>query len=70
MLRIVYDDTYYLLLLFPHVDVYIDVPDTIDISPMRSKGLQPGEELLPDAGMLSWLISSFNHLGVILKVKY
>ncbi|KAJ6417267.1 hypothetical protein OIU84_003055 [Salix udensis] len=30
------------------LDVYIDVPDTIDISYMRSKGLQPGEELLPD----------------------
>ncbi|KAL0311079.1 UNVERIFIED_CONTAM: Ubiquitin carboxyl-terminal hydrolase 14 [Sesamum angustifolium] len=30
------------------LDVYIDVPDTIDISNMRSKGLQPGEELLPD----------------------
>ncbi|KAL0743074.1 hypothetical protein Bca4012_084587 [Brassica carinata] len=29
-------------------DVYIDVPDVIDISHMRSKGLQPGEELLPD----------------------
>ncbi|XP_051133829.1 ubiquitin carboxyl-terminal hydrolase 14 [Andrographis paniculata] len=30
------------------LDVYIDVPDTIDINFMRSKGLQPGEELLPD----------------------
>ncbi|KAH0852112.1 hypothetical protein HID58_094202 [Brassica napus] len=29
--------------------VYIDVPDVIDISHMRSQGLQPGEELLPDA---------------------
>ncbi|KAJ4975564.1 hypothetical protein NE237_000670 [Protea cynaroides] len=29
------------------LDVYIDVPDVIDISHMRSKGLQPGEELLP-----------------------
>ncbi|KAF5949684.1 hypothetical protein HYC85_011677 [Camellia sinensis] len=27
----------------------LDVPDTIDISHMRSKGLQPGEELLPEA---------------------
>ncbi|KAL8506022.1 hypothetical protein ACS0TY_017035 [Phlomoides rotata] len=33
------------------LDVYIDVPDTIDISNMRSKGLQPGEELLPDGGV-------------------
>lgn len=31
------------------LDVYIDVPDTIDISHMRSKGLQPGEELLPES---------------------
>lgn len=30
------------------LDVYVDVPVTIDISFMRSKGLQPGEELLPD----------------------
>ncbi|KAK3040286.1 hypothetical protein RJ639_028201 [Escallonia herrerae] len=31
------------------LDVYIDVPDIIDISNMRSKGHQPGEELLPEA---------------------
>ncbi|RLN24644.1 ubiquitin carboxyl-terminal hydrolase 14 [Panicum miliaceum] len=31
------------------LDVYIDVPDTIDISHMRSKGMQPWEELLPEA---------------------
>lgn len=31
------------------LDVYIDVPETIDISYMRSKGLQQGEELLPEA---------------------
>ncbi|XP_073009187.1 ubiquitin carboxyl-terminal hydrolase 14 isoform X2 [Typha latifolia] len=30
------------------LDVYIDVPDIIDITHMRSKGLQPGEELLPE----------------------
>ncbi|BFG29347.1 hypothetical protein CerSpe_156210 [Prunus speciosa] len=30
------------------LDVYVDVPDIIDISHMRSKGLQPGEELLPE----------------------
>ncbi|XP_024959487.1 ubiquitin carboxyl-terminal hydrolase 14 isoform X2 [Cynara cardunculus var. scolymus] len=30
------------------LDVYIDVDDIIDISHMRSKGLQPGEELLPE----------------------
>lgn len=32
------------------LDVYIDVDDIIDISHMRSKGLQPGEELLPEDG--------------------
>ena len=58
---------WYLQLASP-VDVYIDVPDTIDISFMRSKGLQSGEELLPDAGKLSLLISSSSFL--ILKVKY
>ncbi|XP_073312765.1 ubiquitin carboxyl-terminal hydrolase 14 [Primulina huaijiensis] len=30
------------------LDVYIDIPDIVDISHMRSKGLRPGEELLPD----------------------
>lgn len=30
------------------LDVYIDVPDVIDISHMRSTGIKPGEELLPD----------------------
>lgn len=39
--------------MFVHLfaDVYIDVPDIIDISHMRSKGLQHGEELLPESGM-------------------
>ncbi|XP_076889305.1 ubiquitin carboxyl-terminal hydrolase 14-like isoform X2 [Bidens hawaiensis] len=32
------------------LDVYIDVDDVIDISHMRSKGIQPGEELLPEDG--------------------
>ncbi|XP_062018415.1 ubiquitin carboxyl-terminal hydrolase 14 [Rosa rugosa] len=31
------------------LDVYVDVPDIIDISHMRSKGLQHGEELLPES---------------------
>ncbi|KAJ7540223.1 hypothetical protein O6H91_10G005900 [Diphasiastrum complanatum] len=30
------------------LDVFIDVPDIVDISYMRSKGLQPGEEVLPE----------------------
>ncbi|EEC70038.1 hypothetical protein OsI_00623 [Oryza sativa Indica Group] len=30
------------------LDVYVDVPDIIDISHMRSKGIQPGEKLLPE----------------------
>ncbi|CAM6094678.1 unnamed protein product [Calypogeia fissa] len=32
------------------LDVFVDVPDEIDISRMRGMGLQPGEELLPEAG--------------------
>ncbi|KAJ8763625.1 hypothetical protein K2173_003097 [Erythroxylum novogranatense] len=57
------------------LNVYIDVPDIIDISHMRSKGLQPGEELLPDdvpgkevevvasEDIVSQLVSmGFNHL--------
>lgn len=55
---IVYDDIF--CIFSSPVDVYIDVPDTIDISHMRSKGLQPGEELLPDGGMLSLFASFFN----------
>ncbi|KAL6196438.1 hypothetical protein ACLB2K_032053 [Fragaria x ananassa] len=31
------------------LDVYIEVPDIIDISHMHSKGLQHGEELLPES---------------------
>lgn len=30
------------------LDVYIDVPDVIDISHMRSNGIRPGEQLLPE----------------------
>eukprot|EP00897_Mesotaenium_endlicherianum_P009541 jgi/Mesen1/8615/ME000050S08022 len=30
------------------LDVFVDVPDEIDISHMRSTGLQPGEQLLPE----------------------
>lgn len=44
-------------------DVYIDVPDTIDLSNMRSKGLQPSEELLPDGGMYSQKDVSFTILN-------
>uniref|UniRef100_A0A1D1YQ29 Ubiquitin carboxyl-terminal hydrolase n=1 Tax=Anthurium amnicola TaxID=1678845 RepID=A0A1D1YQ29_9ARAE len=31
------------------LEVYIDVPDVIDVTHMRSRGMQPGEELLPEA---------------------
>ncbi|EMS64663.1 Ubiquitin carboxyl-terminal hydrolase 14 [Triticum urartu] len=34
--------------LMLQMHVYIDVPDIIDISHMRSNGVQPGEELLPE----------------------
>lgn len=36
------------------LDVYIDVPDIIDLSHLRSKGPQAGEELLPEAGR--WIL--------------
>lgn len=39
------------VLMVCYIDVYIDVPETLDISFMRSRGLQPGEELLPEDGM-------------------
>ena len=42
---------YHVFIIFDCPDVYIDVPDIIDISHMRSRGIQPGEELLPEAGM-------------------
>lgn len=38
-------------LVMDFLDVYIDVPETIDVSGMRSNGIQPGEELLPDSGL-------------------
>ncbi|CAH9082884.1 unnamed protein product [Cuscuta epithymum] len=60
------------------LDVYIDIPDIIDISDMRSKGIRPGEEQLPegaagdieeqkqpvaDEGIVSQLVSmGFNSL--------
>ena len=50
--------SFYLLcfnfLIFYCLDVYIDVPDIIDLSQMRSKGPQTGEELLPEAGR--WIL--------------
>lgn len=64
---IVYDDNS--CIFFSPVDVYIDVPDTIDISHMRSKGLQPWEELLPDGSMLSLFISIY-FLGTIIIFLY
>lgn len=29
-------------------DVSVDMPDELDLSPLRGQGLQPGEEDLPD----------------------
>lgn len=43
-----------------HLDVYIDVPDIIDLSQMRSKGPQAGEELLPEAG--KWILIGLSTL--------
>lgn len=43
------------------LDVYIDVPEIIDISNMRSKGLQPGEELLPETGNIATYYIDLNY---------
>lgn len=43
-----------------YLDVYIDVPDIIDITRMRSKGIQSGEELLPEKGWLTISVGSFD----------
>ena len=37
------------------------MPDTIDITHMRSMGLQPGEELLPESGERTIISLSFSH---------
>lgn len=34
--------------LFHFADVSVDMPDLLDISHLRARGLQPGEEELPD----------------------
>lgn len=34
--------------IFCFADVSIDMPDLLDISHLRARGLQPGEEELPD----------------------
>jgi len=38
-------------------DVFVDVPDEIDISDMRSSGLQPDEQLLPETPCLYFLFT-------------
>lgn len=35
-------------IIFCFADVSIDMPDLLDISHLRARGLQPGEEELPD----------------------
>jgi hypothetical protein len=35
-------------MIFCFADVSIDMPDLLDISHLRARGLQPGEEELPD----------------------
>lgn len=49
------------VLMVGYIDVYIDVPETLDISFMRSRGLQPGEELLPEDGMCYVLTLTLLH---------
>ena len=43
------DSTCYVL-LFPCPDVLINVPDELDLSHLRGRGLQPGEEELQEGG--------------------
>ncbi|GJT63838.1 hypothetical protein Tco_1015318 [Tanacetum coccineum] len=38
------------------LDVYVDVDDVIDISHMRSKGLQSGEELLHEEVIAEYVV--------------
>ena len=52
-------------LILYHLDVYVDVPDIIDLSQMRSKGPRAGEELLPEAGrwiLLGLSVSSLSQM--------
>ena len=48
--------------IFSFSDVEVDFPDQLDLSELRGKGLQPGEEQLPEGsgqtqepGMGSWM---------------
>ena len=56
---------YHVFIIFDCPDVYIDVPDIIDISHMRSRGIQPGEELLPEAGMSYCLLLPNSYLNPV-----
>lgn len=38
-------------------DVFVDVPDEIDISDMRSQGMQPDEQPLPETPGLYFLLT-------------
>lgn len=49
------------VLMVGYIDVYIDVPQTLDISFMPSRGLQPGDELLPEDGMCYALAFTLLH---------
>ncbi|RVW70347.1 Ubiquitin carboxyl-terminal hydrolase 14 [Vitis vinifera] len=52
------------------LDVYIDVPDIIDISHMRSRGIQPGEELLPEADVITVHVNSSCFRPVLLWISW
>ena len=55
LMSLLYTYIYHIEIFACLVDVYVDVDDVIDISHMRSKGLQPGEELLPEEGMACYI---------------
>lgn len=51
-------------------DVFIDVPDEIDISDMRSKGPQPDEQFLPETpGAQSFLSRNASPCLIGLRVS-
>lgn len=52
------------------LDVYIDVPEIIDISNMRSKGLQPGEELLPESADEETILADENIVAQLTSMGF
>ena len=45
------------------MDVSIDVPDLLDLSFLKGRGIQPGEVLLPKEGKLSSVTNCVSFVG-------